>query len=1212
MNSEAKEWHTLAKGTDEQLAALKSEAYLTVVSAGAGTGKTQTLAQRVAWLLANDPECSINKILVLTFTKKAAAEMRDRIKKTLADWYAKFPKELDHLKKSIVSFDDAYISTIHSFAMKIIRESGLSLDIDPTSGIMPDAKADIWWSDFENLLAEASFERITMLLPDEWREKFNKFATDYYDDIIDLINKYGSTQIAQAARTCTEKLYCARNTNSSSAGQTAETLWNYDNSELIKSVNERNIKKEIYELWMKDVFPIVRDYFDDLNAAEKKKKLSGFEIKIKDLYENRSCTDAATSEEYEAFYNEVINDILVKCSGTLATEINNALNETTPENEKTNTLTKWRDKYRHLVKKHTLPSDEEIDTNRLLNKLCAIGWAAWDEFRKRENLLTQNDLIHCARQVLSSDSEYKHRFRHIMVDEFQDTDPLQNGLIDALWVHPEETDEFHNTLFLVGDPKQSIYRFRHADLTLFGDYAAQANASSSDRLRKYISLRTNFRTSRGLLQTFNDVFENVFSGNSGISYEALNYPSGEKAKARADEECETPFEILGSVNEENAEKEEKLTEGGLSSQLYADLGRRFIKMRSDKYKIWDKTLNGGEYRDVKWSDFAVLVPSRSGYSAIEREFDRLDIPFVLTTSKNYFARGEIADIVNFISLLAEPKNPLYLAGWLISPHSEISQDEAQKIIDKAVSMRQAGQSLPLLQVVTECQPQIAAKINSFRKLAVFSGVSAVIHEILKRPSFLKYYSGLRRRRVYANISYLAQLAEEYEKSQGISLSGCADYLNESVSNEGATEEPETCGAETDAVRVMTIHASKGLEFPVTAVIYKPKQNNDRGKIAVSKRFGVTAKKLHDKNDVITWLWEKEYEDDEEAAEQNRLWYVGFTRAKDKLFFAYTDKSGKKNKDDDAKQKSTLLGTILSKPERVQYIEKSEDKETDKEQYAKSSVAAPLALPVTEPAKLGRLSASAYALLSWCPSAYRTVYRQGRAINWTVKGGEGKGSAFGSLAHLILSKWDFTKDGLRQWFPNDENFNSVIQRIPVTLRSEYINEKHRSEIENLLLNYSETEECKEFSELAAAGKLFREVRFRTICRETVLVGSCDIFWEDSNVFHLRDWKSADERFAPEWYYEKQLEFYSFAVHTWLSSRNKNKNIDSALIYLRSHDTSGKIRRYSKEDFQAIEESIEAAAITGLAGSFSANRENCASCPWKEECPENCKDNKDTLC
>ena len=203
----APKWHSLVTGTADQIAALKSEARLTVVSAGAGTGKTQTLSQRFAWLLASDPSCGAGEILVLTFTKKAAAEMLGRIKETLAAWHNAYPDELAHLGERIEHMDDAYISTIHAFAMKLIRESGLALDIDPAAAIMPAPKEEIWWQEFAAALSSASFAKISAALPEEWRARAGELFRS--PDFVDALNALTPEAFADAARSCAEKLYCA-------------------------------------------------------------------------------------------------------------------------------------------------------------------------------------------------------------------------------------------------------------------------------------------------------------------------------------------------------------------------------------------------------------------------------------------------------------------------------------------------------------------------------------------------------------------------------------------------------------------------------------------------------------------------------------------------------------------------------------------------------------------------------------------------------------------------------------------------------------------------------------------------------------------------------------------------------------------------------------------------------------------------------------------
>ncbi|NLW60898.1 MAG: UvrD-helicase domain-containing protein, partial [Synergistaceae bacterium] len=177
------------KGLPEQLEAVTSLSPLTVVSAGAGTGKTQTLSQRFAWLLARDSDCRVDQILVLTFTEKAAREMHDRIKKTLVEWHTRSEKDLPHLSKSIQRIDDAYISTIHSFAMKIIRESGLVLNIDPGASIVSKPVEELWWKTFSEIIGTLSIRRVRMTVPEKWVERAeNLFNEKYFKD---FVNHYG-------------------------------------------------------------------------------------------------------------------------------------------------------------------------------------------------------------------------------------------------------------------------------------------------------------------------------------------------------------------------------------------------------------------------------------------------------------------------------------------------------------------------------------------------------------------------------------------------------------------------------------------------------------------------------------------------------------------------------------------------------------------------------------------------------------------------------------------------------------------------------------------------------------------------------------------------------------------------------------------------------------------------------------------------------------
>lgn len=1184
----APKWHSLVTGTEDQIAALKSEARLTVVSAGAGTGKTQTLSQRFAWLLASDPSCGAGEILVLTFTKKAAAEMLGRIKETLSAWYNAYPDELAHLGERIENMDDAYISTIHAFAMKLIRESGLALDIDPAAAIMPAPKEEIWWQEFAAALSSASFGKISAALPDEWRARAGELFRS--PDFVDALNALTPEAVADAARTCAEKLYCA--------GQSADELWNCDGSALEASAaSMARIRVEIYELWMKEIFPALAS--DGLLDSGKKsndtqRRLADFHAK----WTARAVDPdggGALAEFCEGLFSEVLKPAP---RGKIKTVVEALLGRP---------LTEWRDETLDMLALLEPPSEDEKRINGLLCKACAVGWACWDEFRRREGLLSIADLIYYASKVVRSSPEYRTKFKHIMVDEFQDTDPLQNELIESLW----GGGEGGATLFVVGDQKQSIYRFRHADLGLFRDYTARA--MNSPESAKYVVLDQNFRTAKGLLEKFNGLFGEMWSGaDSPVLYERLAAPENDEASARRDG-ADVPyprFEALRACAPYTENKDERPDAAALRMRLYAGLGRKFAAMVEAQAPVWDKGTKA--FRPVRWRDFAVLVQTRAEYSDIERAFERIGLPYVLSTSKDYFGRGETGDLVNLVSLLASPEDPLFLAGWLASPFSGVESAEAGALIEAALEKKERGGSLPLAEAVSHARPDVMERLDEMRRRALLGGVSEVLLGLLKTPHFLENYAGMRRLRVNANVAYLANIAAEYERSEGKSLRGCAEYLLTASSSGSAKEEPELFGDEIDAVRVMTVHASKGLEFPVVAMTLSDKKGASLPSIIVSKKYGAAAKdypeylegagETRGDGRTAAYRWERHEENAAQREELERLWYVGFTRARDRLILCGIYKEPKKAES----AKPNFLGSIIERGLCDEYTDLNEDDES-LPKYAEYKAPADgerLGLKVVSPAKLGRISASAYALLSWCPAAYRMIYRQGRDADWIIKGGGG-GADFGVMAHWLLARWDFHTESLSALLPEKRGneWRAVYWRLPAELRGQYRSDAKRAELRAMLERFAATEECARLAVLAGEeGALQRETRFRVPLNGTVLIGATDLFWRDAEGLHLRDWKSAPEETAPSFYYEKQLEFYACALNRCLAADGgAGTPIDSALIYLRS-DRTGEVRRYDAEDFAKIEEDIENAAIRAVSGDFCGAAERCARCPWRADCME----------
>lgn len=1200
------DWREVIVGRPEQREAIYSDATLTVVSAGAGTGKTHTLAQRFAWLLASDPDCGVDEILVMTFTEKAAREMRERIKSTVEKWFAAYPRELPHLKRSVRYMDDAAISTIHAFAMKVIRESALELDVDPTASIIPAPKEDLWWESLSSALGSLTPKPLLRLLDDTWKDRAEQLFSE--PEFAAFISLYTPENLSKAARRSGDVL--------GSIGKSPEDLWNQTSENLLLDVSSMgDYMRSVMELWMTRVLPEI--------APEQRDKPETTLRRLVEILLQYSELEIDENNSRE-FCRLLFKEGLAKLppSGKVKTAVTHALAEP---------LKEWRDREVRNYFKAKLPTEEEQFIAGLLNRTCALGWQCWDALRLREGTLSMNDLIRYAGEVLEKSPSYGGRYRHILVDEFQDTDRLQDRLLTSLWREGE------NTLFLVGDLKQSIYRFRHADLHIFQSYILKARNDTSGRYR-YITLDRSYRTKGGLLSSFNDIFSGLWADGlekgSSMTYEPLRGPDDEEWWSERNSPellplFETYLSATGNMPEEALEREEKDNVTGARLTLFRGLANSIADIYARKDKVWGISDGKPGHREVCWRDFAVLVPARGVYPLVERAFGEIGVPYVLSASKSYFSRGDVADVTALISLLADPENPTHLAGWISSPLSGASYLDAARCLEEALSQKKKMEQLPLADIVKVWLPEVWENIMRLRKLALLRGVSFAILDLLRRPFFLYFYEPRQRRSVVANLIRLSQAAGEYESSEGASLTGFADYLQMISLSDGHTEEPDVTDEDEDAVRVLTIHSSKGLEYPIVAVLCGDIKGGKSDNIIISPRYGIAPKKLpaflkvdtgengKKEADTVTSLWHRDSEKEKGAAEHERLYYVALTRARDKLFLCdtgrYDKEAGECKRDSFAPFMREVLDTVYSDSSAtlkyLRYHEQPKSLRVCGEQAEQSSEA--LELPEIYPAKLGRLSASAYAMLAWCPLAYRIAYRQGRSMAWMVTGDgagadadqEEGGADFGSLAHWILSRWDFDAETLDIWLPHTETeaYSETRRALPPYLREIFSKEAVRDELREMLSRYAGGDEGRKLARLAAKDGLEREVSFNVPDEGLSLIGSVDIMWEEGDALHIRDWKTASESVAPVGYYEAQLNFYAYAVYRFRKNRGlPERDIKIALNYLRPDESTSCAYHVAVTELEGIGRDVHKAAELALSGEFKQETAKCENCPWKKFC------------
>ncbi|MDR2175982.1 MAG: UvrD-helicase domain-containing protein [Synergistaceae bacterium] len=1250
----------LPEGTPAgQARAVTCEEELVTVGAGAGTGKTWVLSARFAYLLLAGKDCLPQNLLTLTFTEAASREMQERIRKRTLDLLGrdrtedkedtedkkdkedKEDKE-DYRQAVRDGFDEMWISTIHSFASRMIRESGLSLDIDPQSKIIEPPQEDAFWSSLVRALE--TLELASFALAQGKRDLREAALALERDEVLAAaLEKWGASALCDLARAVIEL--------HSSLGHDGGTLSGWaDEADprsgrpggdsraraAAEAVAEllRPLWSEAWEVW-EEVFSDFSGEIAEESAKTIEKPtgraspaavLAGIAGRREALFE--ASPPLSLEEMQRLFFCDLCAN-LVGGTSKLLKNIAACLGQT---------VSAWRDgRKKWLPLSETslralLPEPEQRLRASLL-RFCAFAWRVWDEMKLRRDLLSFSDLIRFAALSIREDPRRKG-FRHVLIDEFQDTDPLQDAMIRAL------REKEGAKLFLVGDPKQAIYRFRHADLTLFADYVLQSRASGSD-----VSLSVSFRTRAALLKRVNAIFANLWKDGLGsgermrsLKFEPLSAPE----PGDPDRELSSirPLTVLLAVK-----KGRELRPA--HARLAAHLARLFKRCVEDQKTVWDKQER--RLRPVRWRDFAVLTPTRGVYEVLEAAFEREGVPAAFAKSMGYFTRGEVTDVINTLKAAAFPEDEAALAGWLASPFSGVPQGEVQSFLQTLAAERKRLRETSFFSLLRDSLPDAADRLARLRRAGRLKGPSAVLSRLLEDRRWLSAFDGAQRLRVLGNVSRATAAARQYEGGVAVSLAGCAQWLDTALRSGKPAEEPEWLDENADAVRVTTVHASKGLEYPVVAVMQMERGviNRPSSALAPSKSMGVAlsdfpdsmmseseAKPLSESEaKPLSLKWERALEEQGELEESARLFYVAATRAQDALIFcgvvsargaAPGPSMGMMEAGEGA---LPLVGD--EGDEVIVLSESDEDAAPEGPPPPPPPVSPPL--PLSLPPTIGRadspaftipitgpgatpLGATSFALFEWCPFAWRRRHRQGLDLRWEVPDAldeeEGAGGPeVGTLAHWILARWDMREETLGEWL--DEDGPRAARLLPAALRGVWKDAKNRDALRGWLAAFSLSEEGRVLAGALKNGVLCREGAFCVTLGGVRLVGATDVLWRDGGLWHVRDYKITLSDSAPAELYRAQLAFYALTTKL-LAERGdparaehseRFEGVDVGLIFLREGGLLGDTRRFrAEDDWPAMQEQVLSAARAAAQGPWLPRRDRCRRCPWRARCPK----------
>ena len=1094
-------------------------------------------------LLIEHDDLLPSEILTLTYTEAAAGEMKTRITARVEEALKDFA---DPVRKREVldGLADLWISTIHSFAARLIRESGLSLDIDPGASVITTQQENDFW---DTLARAAEFAKLGELARTYGDRDLRRLADslDGDKDFSAGVAKWGAFRLSRFA--------CETAELHASSGYSWQKMLEWlDSDELLDSAKPL-VTAIISDEW-EDVCKFWRAYYP-LKDAKKGSKGDNLNALL-----GRMMSNAVTARD---FYTAIMTSDEVSGARNVSPAIGCGLGD-------------WRKTRSQKIKDVTVNLDapltpEEMRIRKILLKFCALSWGMWDTMKRRRGLLSFSDMINHARTAIDSNA-ITRKFRYILVDEFQDTDPLQFSMIQSLV--KDDT-----CLFAVGDPKQSIYRFRHADPSLF--------AKTIDESDRSIELDTSFRTKADLLEIINALFSEIWRnglGKNSPMNKLLYHPVKPITSGTERDSGTMPkFTVILSPHDRSSLEQAR-------KNLAEELARNIYDWVKSGRTIWDKKAKA--IRPVKYSDFAVLTPARSIYPVLEEALERFGIKSIQDKSTDYFARGEVSDVVCLLRAAADMNDDFAVSGWLMSPFSGVSEDEALKVL------LLVNENTRPITLIREHFPEAYSQLEYYSLVGEHEGPAGLIELFDRNRQWLSCYKPGDRMRVLRNIRLAVQVAREFQRSGTSSLTACAEWLTRTVRNEVAYEEPAWHDDRENAVRLGTVHSAKGLEYPVTVVFdQRTRKKSNSEALRPSRELGLVFTSIPDeitKGQEITpklSAWENLLADEGEEEEQTRLFYVAATRAQDSLIFCgLTDeKTGEAHNHTWTKllsDKYNDFSPITAHEIPAHVFPELNDEESE-------ASLRPVSI-VHVKNSLRQISASSFAMYEWCPFAWRRSYKQGRTLTWEDPAekaddfdGYTGGAELGSLAHWILARWPESGDyeSKLDYYLHDK---AVLSQLPGHLRAAWRkNDKDKdSPLREWLLRFAGSDTGKM---LMSRTDIQREKAFRIpLTESTSLAGAIDAVFGSSII----DYKITSIDRTPPGLYESQLDFYALVIHELTGA----ETVNTTIAFLKE----GKIEERVITDFEGIRERVITAAEECACGIYPPKHEHCGLCPFKKGC------------
>ena len=848
-----------------------------LVSAAAGSGKTAVLSERVVKKITDRTHpVDVDRILVLTFTRQAAHEMRERIYQRLSGLYAEDPFD-NNLRRQMLLLDNAKITTIDSFCSYVFKNYFQDAGADPSLRIADEAELSVIGED---------------VMKDFLEEKYEEGSSDF-QKLLDYFSRdVKSRDLISAVRQVLSPV--------SSAAWPMEYLegmlcpYSFENeSELIKSKDFDfliSYSREMLDNVVSVFDEIIRMYPED-------DAYSAF------FKEERQCIcEIAMEKDYAGLRNGLIayseSRFRLPSKGHKKEEFDEEVKK-----KRTNAKKAVTELFNDYFEKTPGEIFEGLkkagEYARILTELSKDYYERFLLEKRKKGVMDFSDCEHMALSILideetkekrAASEELSNYFEEIMVDEYQDSNSLQETILKSLVTE----DDRHGNYFMVGDMKQSIYGFRHADPTIFEKkYETFSETGTRDRL---ILLDRNFRSREAVISSVNSIFQSAMRRDVG----GIDYDERESLKKGASFPEDTKNNITElhvlSWPKEEEERGDFLRKNDYEAAYCADIVSNIL----DSFLVYDR--KSASMRKARPCDIVILSRSSKGtYQELSGAFSKKGIGLSMVEKENYLESRESEIITALLSIIDNPRDDLSLATVLKSPICKFTDEELLLIRgrEKKGFFFEAFRRYLNSDKKSDRAKDFLLFFNDLRERADKGSVRELIEYIYDRTGFLNIISAMPNGKVRReNLQRILALSDDFERLSGKGLFNFIRFLKkqkEYLSPSGGSIEDNE---DSPFVRLMTIHKSKGLQFPIV-ILYgagrKFTNASSKGAVYVSPGNGLFLEAFDKKrritekttSELIAKLKDKR----DARGEELRLLYVALTRAQEKLIVTGTTSDG---------------------------------------------------------------------------------------------------------------------------------------------------------------------------------------------------------------------------------------------------------------------------------------------------------------------------------